>query len=113
LVEKASKVKLNVSKTKCLVITKTATKLNQLSADMTKFPVKIDGTNIEYVNSIKYLGVQIDNHLKFDQHIDYVIKKASTKISYLGRLSRILDKKILEIVMSIQQLLWLPEKPLM
>jgi hypothetical protein len=90
---KANKVKLNVSKTKCLVITMTPQKLNQLSTDMREYPITIEGTNIEYVSSIKYLGVKIDNYLKFDEHIDYVIEKASTKISYLGRLSRILSKK--------------------
>jgi Reverse transcriptase (RNA-dependent DNA polymerase) len=88
-----NKVKLNVSKTKCLVITKTKTKLNQLSTEMTEFPVLIDGVVIEYVDSIKYLGVIIDNNLKFDEHVEYVIKKAATKISYLGRLSRTLSKK--------------------
>ena len=50
---KANKVKLNVSKTKCLVITKT--KQNKLSTEMKEFPVLIEDDVIEYVNSIKYL----------------------------------------------------------
>jgi hypothetical protein len=95
---RANKVKLNVSKTKCLVITKTKTKLNQLSAVMKEFPATIDDTDIEFVDSIKYLGVQIDNHLKFDEHIDYVLKKAALKISYLGRLSRILSKSTKNLI---------------
>jgi hypothetical protein len=90
---KANKVKLNVSKTKCLVVTKTKTKQNKLSTEMKEFPVLIEDDVIEYVNSIKYLGVIIDNNLKFDEYVDYVIKKAAKKISYLGRLSRILSKK--------------------
>jgi hypothetical protein len=89
---KANKVKLNVSKTKCLVIAKSTTQLNTLKEEAKNFPIQIEGETIECVDSIKYLGVIIDNLLKFDDHIDYIIKKVATKISYLGRLSRLLSK---------------------
>ena len=37
--------------------------------------VEIDGQQNEYKNAFRYLGVYIDKHLKFREHIDYVVKK--------------------------------------
>jgi exonuclease III len=91
---KANKVKLNVSKTKCLIIAKSSYQLNNQKTEMEALPIHIEGEIIECVESIKYLGVIIDNLLKFDEHAEYVMKKVAIKISYLARISRLLSKNI-------------------
>ena len=46
---------------------------------------------VEIVEEFKYLGVIIDNHLKFKKNIDYFVKKVGAKISYFGRISNKLN----------------------
>lgn len=41
--------------------------------------LKIDITKLEFVKSIKYLGVVIEGKLKFGGHLDYLHKKISEK----------------------------------
>ena len=38
-------------------------------------------------NSVKLLGITIDNHLKFDKHISLLCAKANRKLSALARIS--------------------------
>ena len=45
------------------------------------------GEVIEVVKEIKYLGVIIDDKLKFSSHINYVCKKIAKKIGVLKRVS--------------------------
>ena len=35
---------------------------------------------------IKYLGLIIDSHLKWDEHINYVLKRVRNKLDSIGRL---------------------------
>ena len=42
-----------------------------------EFGVRVQGTDIECLNSFKLLGVAIDNKLKFSVHINITCKKAS------------------------------------
>jgi len=95
---RVNKVKLNISKTKCLVVTMSKNKLNKLSTEMKTVPIVIDNEPIEFVEMFKYLGVIIDNHLRFEEHVTYVIKKVATKINFLGRLSRILSKSTKKLI---------------
>lgn len=74
-----NKLSLNVKKTKCMVINEPRNGvLNE---------VYINGQLIERVHSIKYLGIQIDNELKFSHQIDNVAKKAAMKVNLLKRIS--------------------------
>ena len=72
---KSNKLKLNVSKSKCM-----AFKYNY------RLNLRVDGEVIEQVEEIKYLGVIIDSKLTFKLHIDYVIKKVSKKVYFLSRI---------------------------
>ena len=38
-------------------------------------------------NSVKLLGIMIDNHLKFDKHISLLCAKANRKLSALAGIS--------------------------
>lgn len=49
--------------------------------------LKILNNELDYVNKCKYLGVVIDNKLKFNNHARYVINKVSKKNNYFNRIS--------------------------
>ena len=55
------------------------------------FTLDIAGVSIQAVNSIKLLGVSIDNRLDFGLHIDGIIVRCSKQIGALCRLSHVLD----------------------
>lgn len=75
---KYKQLKLNISKTKFMVISR-----NRVNENVS---VIIDDETIERVREIKYLGVIIDDNLKFNSHIDIVIKKIAKKYGILCRL---------------------------
>lgn len=87
---KWKKLKLNVAKTKCMVVT------NRLQDNLTR-TVQIEGEQIQRVATMKYLGVILDEKLNFNEHIDYTIRKAARKFGVLCRINRFLtaDAKIL------------------
>lgn len=49
--------------------------------------LELFGEQLEYVVECKYLGLIIDNQLKFSKHADYVIDKVNKKINFFRRLS--------------------------
>ena len=80
---KYKKLKLNINKTKALVIT---LKRNKHCGD-----IKIENEIIEKVESVKYLGVVIDNRLNFNNHLEMIIKKVSAKFGIMFRLRKTLS----------------------
>lgn len=76
---KYNKLKLNVEKTKFMIIGHNT----EIHDD-----VKIDDTKIEEVAEFKYLGVILDDKLSFKSNINFVIKKIAKKVGFLGRLSK-------------------------
>lgn len=76
----ANKLILNVNKTKWMLISKNCNNIQTNN-------VQINGINIERVHSIKYLGIQIDEKLKFDNQIMELVKKTAPKINMLKRIS--------------------------
>ena len=75
---KFKQLKLNIGKTKYLIISSANSRPN--------VNIVIDGETIERVNELKYLGVIIDDKLTFKSHIDNVIKKMAKKYGILCRL---------------------------
>ena len=69
---KANKLKLNVAKSKCMAL--------KYNIDLN---LEIDNEKIEQVQIIKYLGIVIDSKLKFNMHIDYLVKKILKKMDFL------------------------------
>ena len=49
----------------------------------------INGTRIEDANSIKFLGVNLTPHLKWNQHCKCLAARANKRINHLWRLSQI------------------------
>ena len=57
------------------------------------------GEVIECSNSVKLLGVTIDNRLDFNEHVSKLCKKASSKLHALARVSNLMSKKKLRVLM--------------
>ena len=75
-------MKVNVSKTKVMKFT------NTLAQD---FPLEVcfsDNENLEVIQSIKLLGVQISENLKWQENTEYICKKAKTKIFLLRNMKK-------------------------
>ena len=62
------------------------------------FCVKINDSPLEICKSYKYLGVIIDNKLKWDAHIKYISTKISKACGALVRLKNCTDIEILKNV---------------
>ena len=85
---KVNKLSLNVSKTNFMVFGKT-------SGTSSSRTVTINGTELIEVESTKFLGVFIDNKLKWDKQIKHVQSKISKSISILFRVKDLLDTSAL------------------
>jgi len=73
-------MEINTSKTKEMVLGRLAS---------TNLPLlSISSQTIERVTSYKLLGVHIDSSLSWSLHIDYIIKKATTRPYFLKQLKR-------------------------
>lgn len=73
------KLKANVEKTKFMII-------NEKKKENIK--LRINNEEIKRTNSMKYLGVIIDEKLEFKEHFDYICKQMAKKVGFLGRISK-------------------------
>ena len=71
-----NKMVLNASKTKSLLVT--GKRLEKKALD-TALKISCNSSEIEQVNSQKLLGVKLDSHLNFTEHIDDICKKVSRR----------------------------------
>ena len=62
--------------------------------------IAINGSNIEKVNSTKYLGVYIYHHLNWKDHIAYISSKLSKSTAVIHKTSHVQDTKILTLLQS-------------
>ena len=86
----SNKLTLNKKKSKFMLVTN---KLN-----IPDFCVKINDSPLEICKSYKYLGVVIDDKLKWDAHIKYISTKISKACGALTRLKNCTDIEILKNV---------------
>ena len=61
--------------------------------------INVNNTVIKAEKSVKLLGVTIDNELKFNEHITNICKKANLKLHALARISHLMDKEKLRLLM--------------
>ena len=73
-------LKLNVAKTKSMLLNREGL--------APSFELKIDGQCIENVVSFKFLGIIIDNALRFEQHFSYVYGKLQSASFVIRKLSQ-------------------------
>ena len=85
----ANKLKLNLAKTFVMLI---GTR-QRVCAQRVKLVV--DDRLIEQVSTTKYLGVKIDSYLSWEQHIDFIVSKARSKLFAIRRMMP-LPKNVME-----------------
>ena len=75
----ANMLSLNVTKTEYMFLT-TTFKLSNLGRD---FPIKIGNNHVKRVQTTKYLGIHLDENLKWNEHVDKLCSKVNRSISGL------------------------------
>ena len=90
-----NKLSLHVGKTECLLFG-TGRKLKGVQS----FQVFCDGTLVERVHSVKYLGVQLDENLNGTAHVCNILKTCAGRLSFLYRHSFLLDRNCRRILCS-------------
>ena len=81
---KMLKLKLNVKKTKAMIIN---------DRRGTTFDIVVEGETIEIVQSMKYLGVIVDYKLTFAENVEHIAKKISKKVSLMARIKSKTDRE--------------------
>ena len=81
-----NRLSLHLGKTECILF---GTK-RRLGAEV-NFKVKLGDVVVNRVGFVKYLGVLLDQHLDFSNHVDTLIKKAASKLQFLYRNRRFLN----------------------
>ena len=77
---RANKLTLNANKTKYVIFGNKQQLLTKPDLNLCVRPSKI-----ERVSSMKYLGVILDENLSFDEHVSYIVNKASKNLGVLRR----------------------------
>jgi hypothetical protein len=97
-----NKLSLHVGKTECLLFG-SSKRLGKVK----DFQVKCDGELVTKVNSVKYLGVQLDGNMNGKAHAECLIKKCGGRLSFLYRKAKFLNFDCRKILCSalIQPLL--------
>ena len=77
---RSSKISLNADKTELVIF---SPKRKQITKHLN---FRISGQKIEISTRVKYLGIQIDQHLNWNEHIKNIIPKLSRAISELFKI---------------------------
>ena len=85
----ANKLSLNIKKTNYILFSSHRKKL-----PLTEIPLLINNTPVPRVTSIKFLGVLIDSHLTWNDHIHSISKKIAKSLGILSRVAYLLPLNI-------------------
>ena len=99
---------LNANKT-CLNVSKTEFVLFKSSRKLTDVPLKLklNGKRLYPTNSVKYLGVNINENLNWKQQTFDIAIKLNTANGILSKLRYFIDRKTLKTIYIIQFILFL------
>ena len=90
-----NKLSLNILKTQAMVIG-SRPNLKKISTKLVEPPsFSIGGSDVELVGNVKYLGVQIDRHLAWDEHVHFLRSKVSRAIGFLKYAKKLLRQDTL------------------
>ena len=84
-----NKLALNVEKSSFLIFHPPQKKLPQ------RIQLSINGKSIKYQNSIKYLGIMFDSHLKWKEHVNLVSNKVTRGIGIISKTRPFVSQNIL------------------
>ena len=87
---KCNKLSLNINKTCCIYFSH-----NRSHNAPIHDPILIDGSPLSFKDSTKFLGVTIDSHLSWDNHIHNICNSVSRATGILYKLRYLLDDKTL------------------
>ena len=87
----ANRLSINFEKTNSMLITTKRVSESEIS-------VRMGSHQIEFIPSVKYLGVTLDRHLKFDMHINAISLKVSKSIGIMYRLKKLLPPTCLRSI---------------
>ena len=90
-----NKLSLNVDKTKYVLFHKSRQK-NKIPLNLPS--LKIDQTEIKREQSLKFLGVLVDENLNWKNHIDLLLSKISKSIGVLYKASKLLNFRCLKSI---------------
>ena len=65
-----------------------------------QYTLNIDGNQVTSENSVKLLGINIDNKLSFDEHVSSLCKKASKQLNVISRLQKYFEFKEEEVLIN-------------
>ena len=85
----SNKLSLNVTKTHYMLFRGKGRKIGSL------FPVKMCGSEIEHVTSTKFIGVMLDETIRWDQHVLFIKPKIGRGIGILCKAKKLLNKDTL------------------
>ena len=83
-----NRLTINTGKTKCVIFGSK----NKLKSYVSN-PVKVKGICLQFVSSYKYLGIYLDNSMRFTTHMCDVVKKAAHKIYQLSKIKQYLTSE--------------------
>src|SRR6218665_2944796 len=89
---KANKLSVNLEKTKFILF---CSKTKSAAASNCNISVNIDNQCISRVSSTKFLGVNIDEHLTWNEHINAISKKISKNIGVISRVRHLIPQDVL------------------
>ena len=92
-----NKLSLNIDKTTSMIIG-TKRKLTDENGENLLPNFTLDGETIHHKNATKYLGVQIDNQLKWKDHISQVSSKVVRAIGYIKYARKFLPRETLRML---------------
>ena len=87
----ANKLLLNASKTKMIIF-------GSKQCDPIICPVSLDGVSLEQVSHERFLGIELDNKLKWSAHISNVANRVSKQIGILTQVRRFASQKVLKLI---------------
>ena len=89
---RANKISLNADKTELVIF---SLKRKQITKHLN---FRISGQKIEISTRVKYLGIQIDQHLNWNEHIKNIIPKLSRAIGVLSKICHYVPKFLLKTI---------------
>ena len=87
----ANKLCLNISKTKCMVF-------HTVQKHIQYPNLSIDNNIIEQVNQFNFLGLILNSHLTWHNHMDHISNKISRVIGIMYRLKHIYPQSVLQML---------------
>ena len=85
---------INITKTKCMLIA-TEGNLNRAALEERTLSLELNGTTLEQVPNTPYLGLQLDDKLRWEAHVQKLCQNVSSKLAVLNRLRKVLNKTLL------------------